>query len=308
MGGPGTGRGVTFTNDGATILKSIPVDNPAAKIIVDTSKTQDIEVGDGTTSVAVFAGELLREAEKLIAQKLHPQLIIRGYRKAIGAARDALLKMSLDHSSDPVAFRQDLINIAETTLSSKILSSCKQHFAELAVDAVLRLKGNTDLSCIQIVKKVGGAMQDSYLEKGFVLDKKIGVGQPKRIENARILVANTALDTDKIKIFGARVRVDGVEKLAEIEQAEKQKMKNKVEKILKHNCNVFISRQLIYNFPEQLFTAAGVMAIEHADFEGVERLALVLGAEITSTFDHPELVKLGHWSAEVGCQCGVTAV
>jgi len=99
------------------------------------------------------------------------------------------------------------------------------HFAELAVDAILRLKGNTDLSCIQIVKKVGGSMQDSYLEKGFVLDKKIGVGQPKRIENARILVANTALDTDKIKIFGARVRVDGVDKLAEIEQAEKDKMK-----------------------------------------------------------------------------------
>jgi T-complex protein 1 subunit beta len=252
MGGPGTGRGVTFTNDGATILKSIPVDNPAAKIVVDTSKTQDIEVGDGTTSVAVLTGELLREAEKLIAQKLHPQLIIRGYRKAVTVAREALLSMSLDHSADPVAFRQDLINIAETTLSSKILSSCKQHFAELAVDAILRLKGNTDLSCIQIVKKVGGSMQDSYLEKGFVLDKKIGVGQPKRIENARILVANTALDTDKIKIFGARVRVDGVEKLAEIEQAEKEKMKNKVNKILKHDCNVFISRQLIYNFPEQV--------------------------------------------------------
>lgn len=198
MGGPGTGRGVTFTNDGATILKSIPVDNPAAKIVVDTSKTQDIEVGDGTTSVAVFTGELLREAEKLILQKLHPQLIIRGYRKAVNTAREALLKMSLDNSADPVAFRQDLINIAETTLSSKILSSCKQHFAELAVDAILRLKGNTDLSCIQIVKKVGGSMQDSYLEKGFVLDKKIGVGQPKRIENARILVANTALDTDKV--------------------------------------------------------------------------------------------------------------
>lgn len=294
MGGPGTGRSVTFTNDGATILKSIPVDNPAAKIVVDTSKTQDIEVGDGTTSVAVLTGELLREGEKLLHQKLHPQLIIRGYRKAVAAAREALLGMSHDNSADPVAFRQDLINIAETTLSSKILSSCKQHFAELAVDAILRLKGNTDLSCIQIVKKVGGSMQDSYLEKGFVLDKKIGVGQPKRIENARILVANTALDTDKIKIFGARVRVDGVEKLAEIEQAEKDKMKRKVQKILQHNCNVFISRQLIYNFPEQMFTAAGVTAIEHADFEGVERLALVLGAEITSTFDHPELVRLGH--------------
>ncbi len=199
MGGPGTGRGVSFTNDGATILKSIPIDNPAAKIIVDTSKTQDIEVGDGTTSVAVLSGELLREAEKLTLQKIHPQIIIRGYRKAVTVARAALLAMSQDHSADPVAFRRDLINIAETTLSSKILSSNKQQFAELAVDAILRLKGNTDLSCIQIIKKVGGSIQDSYLESGFILDKKIGVGQPKRIENANILVANTALDTDKVK-------------------------------------------------------------------------------------------------------------
>lgn len=290
----GTGKHVLFTNDGATILKSIPVDNPAAKIIVDTSKTQDLEVGDGTTSVAVLAGELLREAEKLTFQKIHPQIIIRGYRKAVAAAREALSKASRDNSQDQVKFRQDLINIAETTLSSKILQPYKEHFSKLAVDAVLRLKGSTDLSSIQIVKKVGGNLQDSYLEEGFVLDKKFGVGQPKRIENARILVANTGLDTDKIKIFGARVKVDGVETLAEIEQAEKDKMKRKVQKILKHDCNVFISRQLIYNYPEQLFTEAGVTSIEHADFEGVERLALVLGAEIASTFENPELCKIGH--------------
>ena len=194
---------VSFTNDGATILKSIPIDNPAAKIIVDTSKTQDSEVGDGTTSVAVLAGELLREAEQLVMQKIHPQIIIRGWRKAVTVARAALEASSLDHSSDPVAFREDLINIAKTTLSSKILSANKEHFAQLAVDAVLRLKGSTDLGSVQVVKKVGGSMRDSYLEEGFVLDKKIGVGQPKRIENARILVANTALDTDKIKIFGS---------------------------------------------------------------------------------------------------------
>lgn len=285
---------VTFTNDGATILKSIPIDNPAAKIIVDVSKTQDAEVGDGTTSVAVLSGELLREAEKLVLQKIHPQTIIRGWRKAVTAAREALTSSSRDNSADPVQFRQDLIDIASTTLSSKILSSNKSHFAHLAVDAVLRLKGTGDLSSIQIVKKVGGNMRDSYLEEGFVLDKKIGVGQPKYMENVNILVANTALDTDKIKIYGARVRVDAVDKLAEIEDAEKEKMRSKVKKILAHGCNCFISRQLIYNFPEQIFTEAGVMAIEHADFEGVERLALVLGAEITSTFDHPERVKLGH--------------
>jgi len=173
------------------------------------------------------------------------------------------------------------------------LASNKEHFAKLCVDAVVRLKGSTDLQSIQIVKKIGGSLDRSYLDDGFILDKKIGIGQPKRIQNARILVANTALDTDKIKIHGARVRTDNVEDIAKIEEAERSKMTQKVQKILNHKIDCFISRQLIYNLPEQMFTDAGIMAIEHADFEGVERLALVLGAEITSTFDHPELIRLG---------------
>lgn len=284
---------VTFTNDGATILRSIPIDNAAAKILIDTSKTQDAEVGDGTTSVAVLAGELLREAERLIAMKIHPTTIIRGWRKAVAVAREALETYAMDNHNNPEMFRRDLVNVARTTLSSKILHTSDDHFAELAVNAMLRLKGNTDLQNIQIVKKIGGKLQDSYLEDGFILDKKIGVGQPKRIENARILVANTALDADKIKIHAAKVRVDSVGKLAAIEKQEKKKMQEKVKKILSHDISCFISRQLIYNLPEQLFTKAGVMAIEHADFEGVERLALVLGGEIASTFDNPDRCKLG---------------
>lgn len=118
--------------------------------------------------------------------------------------------------------------------------------------------------------------------------------QPKRIEGAKILIANTPMYTDKVKVFGARVKTDSVAKIAELELAEKEKMKEKVEKIVAHGINVFINRQLIYNYPEQLFADAKVMAIEHADFEGIERLALVLGGEIVSTFDHPEGVKLGH--------------
>ena len=281
----GDGGKITITNDGATILKAIPIDNPAAKILVDISKTQDAEVGDGTTSVVVFAGELLREAEKLVAQKIHPQTIIRGYRKALEVARKAIEASAVDNSSNSVAFREDLINIAKTTLSSKILHVDKGKFAELAVDAVLRLKGSTNLDSIQVVKKVGGSLTDSYLEEGFILNKKIGVGQPKRMENARILIANTPMDTDKIKIYGARVRVDSMDKVAEIEKAEKEKMKQKVDKIIGLGPNVFINRQLIYDYAAELFAKSGVMAIEHADFEGVERLALVLGAEIVSTFD-----------------------
>lgn len=281
------------TNDGATILKSIGLDNPAAKVLVEVSKCQDDEVGDGTTSVTVLASELLREAEKLIAAKIHPQTIIAGYRKALAVARAALEKNAIDHGDDETAFRADLINIARTTLSSKILTQRKQYFSEMAVDAVLRLKKTGNLEAIQIIKIMGGTLADSYLDEGFLMQKTFGVNQPKRIENARVMIANTSMDTDKVKVFGTRVRTESAAKVAEIEEAEKKKMKDKVDKILAHDINCFINRQLIYNWPEQLFADAGVSAIEHADFEGVERLALVLGGDVLSTFDAPEKSKLG---------------
>lgn len=211
---------VEVTNDGATILRAVGVDNPAAKVLVDMSKTQDDEVGDGTTSVTVLASELLREAEKLIEMKFHPQTIIAGWRKASQVAKEALTNAAIDNGlvmklhkllqvsnnlvslcrKNEVKFREDLMNIARTTLSSKILSQHKEFFAKIAVDAVLRLKGSGNLQAIQIIKKQGGTLTDSFLDTGFLLDKKPGVNQPKRVENARILIANTPMDTDKIKV------------------------------------------------------------------------------------------------------------
>lgn len=284
---------ILITNDGATILRSIPVENPAAKVLVDIAKVQDETIGDGTTSVAVFCGELLREAEVLVGQRVHPQTIAQGWRRAVKASIAALEAHARDHRDDPVAFKEDLLNIARTTLSSKVLNVEKEHYAQLAVNAVLRLQGSGNLDHIQIIKKPGGSLADSYLEEGFVLDKRFGSGQSKRIENARIMIANTSMDTDKIKIYGSRVKVDSMLKVAEIEEAEKDKMRAKCLKIVDHGINVFINRQLIYNFPEQILNEAGVVTIEHADFDGVERLAAVTGGEIVSTFDHPELVKFG---------------
>jgi len=285
-------KGVTITNDGATILKAIPIDNPSAKILVNISKTQDDEVGDGTTTVVVLAGELLREAEKLISKKIHPQLIINGWRRALTTAIKALTDVAQDNKGNAEAFRQDLLNIARTTLCSKIVSSELEHYATLCVDAVLRLQGEP-IEMIHILRKKGGQLKDAYLAEGFILDKEFGVGQKKVLENPKIMIANTPMDTDKIKIFGARVRVSSVSKVAEIEQAEKQKMRAKVEKILAHKIDLFINRQLIYNYPEEIMTENKVSSIEHADFEGVERLALVLGADIVSTFDNPDKVKYG---------------
>lgn len=212
---------ILVTNDGATILKSIALDNAAAKVLVNISKVQDDEVGDGTTSVCVLAAELLREAEHLVNQHIHPQTIIEGYRLASAAAYKTLEASAVDHSLDKDLFREDLINIAKTTLSSKVLSQDKEYFSKLAVDAVLRLKGSTNLENIQIIKKPGGKLLDSYLDEGklkmicdgigllipgfcfigFILDKKIGVNCPKRIENANILIANTC----KLKLYDIRI-------------------------------------------------------------------------------------------------------
>merc|ERR1711985_47619 len=153
--------------------------------------------------------------------------------------------------------------------------------------------GKPNMDYIQVIKKSGGSLKDSFLEEGFILEKKIGVGMPKVMENCKVLVANCQMDTDKIKIYGARVKVDSFEAVAEIEAAEKEKMKVKVDKIAAHGCNVFINRQLIYNYPEQLFKERNIMAIEHSDFDGTERLAAVLGSDIISTFDNPEETKLG---------------
>lgn len=293
MGGEGAHlRKTNVTNDGATILDNVWIDNPAARILVDVSKRQDQECGDGTTGVVVLASELLREAEKLVDRHVHPQAIIEGYRLALECAKIKLKEQSFQNDA-----REDLIKIAKTTLSSKILAHDKDHFAELAVDAVLRLKERNNLKLINIIKKRGGRFTESYLYPGLILEKTLPVGAPKKITNCKVMVANTPMDADKVKIFGAKVQAEDFDTVAQIEEAEKAKMKNKVDSIAHHGCNVFINRQLIYNYPEQCFKDHGIVPIEHADFDGMERLAAVLGAEIVSTFDAEQNMRLGE------CEC-----
>ena len=228
MGDEQARKVITVTNDGATILQSIYVDNPAAKILIDISKTQDEEVGDGTTTVAVMAGELLKEAEKLVNAKIHPQIIIAGWREARKVAQKVLNEIAMDNSSNEEAFKQDLKNIALTTLSSKLLLHDREYFANLAVDAVLRLEGSGNMDYIKLIKKAGGTLKDSFLAEGFILEKNIATGCDKTKKNPKVMVANTPMDHDKIKIMGSKVKVSSMDKVAEIEEAEKRKMYDKV--------------------------------------------------------------------------------
>merc|ERR1711957_1138250 len=239
---------------------------------------QDQEVGDGTTTVTVLAGELLREAEKLVQDKIHPQIIMKGWREARKVAQKVLEEISVDNFQDKEAFRNDLKNLALTTLSSKLLLHDRERFAELCVNAVMRLQGSGNLDYIKLIKKPGGTLGDSFLADGFILEKWISTGCKKVVTNPKIMVANTPLDHDKIKIMGSKVKVDSMDKVSQIEEAEKRKMKAKIDRILAYKPDVFINRQLIYNYPEQLLQQAGVCVIEHADFDGVERLSAVLGS------------------------------
>lgn len=194
------------------------------------------------------------------------------------AARNKLLQIARDNSTDQEKFKNDLLNIAKTTLSSKLLTQDKQHFAELAVEAVLRLKGSTNLSYIQVIKKLGGSIKESFLCDGLILEKQISIGAPRVMRNCKVLASNTPMDYDKVKIYGTRVRVESLEKVQEVSEAEKMKMKEKVDKIVAYEPNVYINRQLIYDYPEQLLIEKGIMVIEHADFEGIERISAALGA------------------------------
>jgi T-complex protein 1 subunit beta len=284
---------INVTNDGATILKSIVIDNPAAHLIVDLSQGQDVAVGDGTTSVAVLAGQLLHEAETLVGQGIHPQTIVAGWRQAALIAVEALENSAKDNSGDPVEFRKDLVRVASTTLNSKVLAMERDKFAEITVKAIERLKDPSRIDAISILKISGGALKDSEIVDGLILQCEFGVGQPHSVTNAKILIANTPMDTDKIKISGAKIETDSPEQLAKIEATERAKMLAKCEKIAQHKPTVFVNRQLIYNLPEEYFTAHGINSVEHADFAGVERLALVTGGQIVSTFDTPEQVVLG---------------
>lgn len=284
---------IKITNDGATILRNIKKDGIVVNILNEVCSVIDQEIGDGTTTLCCLVGELMLEAEKLVKMNVHPQFIIQGFRLAAKEAVNTLIKNSFDNSNNLELFCADLLDIARTTLNSKVVATQKELFARIALKAVLRLKGSTDLNRINIIKKCGGSLKDSFLDEGFILNKKIEFNQPKKIKNAKILIVNTPLDSDRIKIHGIKIKVKSISNLARIEIGEQKKLLDKCRKILAHGINVVINRQLIYNRQERFFSDHGILAIEQADFDGIEKLALATGAEIASTFDEPAKIKLG---------------
>ncbi|EJW05072.1 hypothetical protein EDEG_00853 [Edhazardia aedis USNM 41457] len=292
-----------LTNDGATILKNLVIDSPSAQILINSSISQDKEEGDGTTSVALLAAILVRKAMQL---NIHSVKIVSGFEMAVNRCVEIL---------DLLKYEDSLHNLAKTTLCSKILNCDLDHFANICVQAIGK---SSDISCINIIK-TGGKLEESFfVEDGFILDCDVEIPEP--IKNPRIMVANTQMDQDKVKIYGAKIDVQSVKELWEIEDAEKQRMKDKVdsicfntgymseemqkseskeslneanetakstetsEKLKKPFFDIFLNRQIMYDLPKHQFKSNKVVPIELVNFEGVERLSKVLNATILSSF------------------------
>src|SRR5919109_3183662 len=202
---------VTITNDGATILKEIDVQHPAAKMMVEISKATDNEVGDGTSSVVILAGSLIEKAEELVGKDVHPTVIVDGYRKSAIKAIEILNTMGQKIKDDE---KESLIKVAKTSMQTKLVSKESDQIAELVVNACLQVTEKSDstskidIDDIKVEKKAGGSLHDTKLIRGIVLDKEVvHGGMPKRVEKARIALLNSALEIEKTEM-SAEIRIN----------------------------------------------------------------------------------------------------
>ncbi|MCE8426721.1 MAG: thermosome subunit, partial [Candidatus Methanoperedens sp.] len=232
---------IVITNDGATILKEMDIEHPAAKMIVEVAKTQDDEVGDGTTTAAVLAGEFLKNAEELLEQNVHPTVIANGYRLAASKAKEILQTLAHVVSADD---RELLFKIAATAITGKGAEAHKDVFANLTVDAVLSVvntddgKRTVDVDDIKVEKKVGGSIESSVLIKGMVIDKeRVHTNMPKKVVDAKILLLNEALEIKKTEV-DAEIQIKSPDQLQLFLDQEEQMIHDMVTKVINSGANV----------------------------------------------------------------------
>ena len=237
---------VTITNDGATILKEIDVQHPAAKMMVEISKATDNEVGDGTTSVVVLAGALIEKAEELITKDVHPTIIVDGYRKSATRAIEVLNDMAQKVGPNE---KHDLIRIARTSMQTKLVSREADELADIVVNAALAVADKTDsgsrvdIDDIKVEKKAGGSLRDTKLIKGIVLDKEVvHGGMPKKIEKAKIALINSALEIEKTE-FDAKINISSPDQMKMFLEEENRMLKSMVDKIVGAGANVVVCQK-----------------------------------------------------------------
>jgi thermosome len=289
---------VVITNDGATILKEIDVQHPAAKMMVEVAKTQDSEVGDGTTTSVILAGELLKRAEKLLQQKIHPTVITEGFRKAAEKAVEILEGMSIKSGIDD---NDGLKNAAMTCMSSKIVSESKDMLADICINAIKSVaeKGENgewiaDIEKVQIQKKEGDSMDDTRLIKGIILDKEVvSPGMPKSVTDAKILLLQSALEIEKTE-FDSKLQITSPEQIQQFLDEEENMLRTMVQKIEKSGANVVICQKGIDDMAQHFLTKAGIMAVRRVKKSDLEKLSKATGGMIFTSLDDVTEDKLGY--------------
>ncbi len=283
---------VTITNDGATILDEIDVQHPAAKMMIEIAKTQDIRVGDGTTTSVIIGGSLLKSAQELIDQSVHPTIILRGYRKALIKSKDILKKIAEKvDSSDKKILKQAAI----TAMNSKSIVGVREHFAEIAVKSILQivdLRGDLkiiDIDQIQIIKKEGGSLSDTELINGIIIDKEIvHPMMPKSLKNVKIALIDTPLEIEKTE-FDAEIKIQSPDQITRFLEEEENMLKRKVSAIINSGAKVIFCQKGIDDKAQSLLARENIIAIRRVKRSDMEKLSRATKAKIITN-----LVELTH--------------
>ncbi|MCH7968266.1 MAG: TCP-1/cpn60 chaperonin family protein [Thaumarchaeota archaeon] len=291
---------VTITNDGATILKEIDVQHPAAKMMVEVSKTLDNEVGDGTSSAVIFCGELLSKAEELLKKDVHSSVIVEGYQEASEKTLEILSEIAMKIKPDD---RNSLLKIAKTSMESKLISNDGDDLSKIVVDTILKIttkkidKYTVDLDNIKVEKKAGASIAETELIKGIVLDKEIiHSGMPTKIEKAKIALVNTALEVEKTEM-SAEIRINDPTQMQMFLEEENRMLKSMVDKIHDVGTNVLLCQKGIDDISQHYLAKHGILAVRRIKESDMTKLEKATGGRMITNLDDLSEKDLG--TAEV---------
>jgi archaeal chaperonin len=282
---------VTITNDGVTILEEMAIEHPTAKMIVEVARTQENEVGDGTTTAVVLAGELLKNAEKLLDEKLHPTVITKGYRLAAEEAQRILNDIAEDIN---IKDNELLKNIAETAMTGKGVESAKSKIAEICINAIQQVTNEkASIENIKIEKKVGNGISDSELIKGIVLDKERTHSEmPKRIEGAKVALIDVPLEIKETEI-DAKIQINDPAQLQLFLEKEEAMLKSMTDKVIESGANVVICQKGIDDMAQYFLAKSGIFALRRVKESDMRKLAKATGARIISNIKELDSTDLG---------------
>ena len=288
---------VTITNDGATILKEIDVQHPAAKMMVEISKTMDNEVGDGTTSSVVFGGALLEKAEELLKKDVHSSVVVEGYQSAAEKSLELIGDLS---RSVEATDEESLLKVAKTSMQSKLISEDSDPLSRLVVSAVVRIAEKkpdgsyaVDLDDVKVEKKSGGSISDTELVEGIVLDKEVvHSGMPTRIEDARIALLNTALEVEKTEM-SSEIRITDPTQMQMFLEEESRMLQSMVKKIHDAGANVLLCQKGIDDIAQHYLAKSGILAVRRVKESDMTKLAKATGGRVTANIDDLQADDLG---------------